>query len=291
MLAHFTQFIINLIYGANYIVGPMAIKGFGPLGVVSFRVFFTTLLLGIIQKFIIREKISSWRDYGHLALCGLFGVSINMECFFIGLSKTTAINASLLMIVTPIFVLIISGIIAGEKITFYKLLGILLGASGAFLLLGGKNFSFSSETLEGDIYIVVNAISYAIFLVIVKPLTLKYHSITISFWMFLFGAIINVPAGLTDLVPIIQNTGFNSFTNNAIWSLVFVVVFATFIAYVLTAWTLQKLSSSVVGSYIYLQPVLATLFAILLGLDNLTLLKIISGVLIFSGVFLVNRKC
>ncbi|OFY71472.1 MAG: hypothetical protein A3G23_11185 [Bacteroidetes bacterium RIFCSPLOWO2_12_FULL_37_12] len=290
MLPHFTQFFINLIYGIHYIIGPIAIKGFGPLGVVSFRVFFTTILLGIIQKYIIREKVTSLKDYGHLALCGLFGVSINMECFFLGLAKTTAINASLLMIVTPIFVLIISGLFAREKITFLKLAGILMGASGAFLLMGGKNFQFSGETLTGDIFIIVNAISYAIFLVIVKPLTKKYNSFTISFWMFVFGSVINVPVGLIDLIPIIQHGGLSLIRTEMIWSLVFVIVFVTLINYVLTAWTLQKLSSSVVGSYIYLQPVIATFLAIWLGTDQLTLVKCASGLLIFGGVFLVNKR-
>ena len=122
-----------------------------------------------------------------LILCALFGVVTNQLMFFKGLSITSPINASIIMISTPILVLVLSAILIGEKITINKVTGILLGAIGSFIILGGKDFSFDSSNLKGDIFVLINACSYALYLVTVKPLMAKYHPITVIKWIFLFG--------------------------------------------------------------------------------------------------------
>ena len=122
-----------------------------------------------------------------LAICGIFGVVINQEMFFLGLSITTPINAALIMIMTPILVFVISFFLSHEKASWQKILGLILGLSGALVILSGKGFNFSSETILGDLFILINATSYAIYLVIVRPLMKKYHPLTVIKWVFFFG--------------------------------------------------------------------------------------------------------
>jgi drug/metabolite transporter (DMT)-like permease len=254
-----------------------------PQAFILMRVCITVVLFFGVGRFWGNEPVDR-RDMPMLFICGLFGVLINQELFFAGLNITTPINAALLMIMTPILVMVISIFKNQESITWQKSLGLALGCIGAFLIISGRGFSFSSATALGDFFILLNAASYAIYLVIVKPLMHRYHPLTVIKWVFLFGAPFTVLFGWEQLVAI----QWHQFTG-IVWSAVFFVVFCTtFCAYLFNVVALRELHSSIVGAYIYLQPVLATLIAILLGRDLLSPTKVIAAIFIFTGVYLVS---
>lgn len=283
--AHLALFGANLIYGINYTIAKDVMPQYlQPSGFVVFRVFGASLLFWVLGS-IYKNEIIEKKDWFRLILSAVFGVAINQLFFFEGLSRTTPINAGILMVVTPILVLVISNIILREKITFLKIAGIATGISGAlFLLLSKGKGSFGNDTFLGDKFIFLNAASYAIYLVIVKPLMFKYHPVTVMKWVFLLG------------LPMVSLFGFNEFSSiawNNIPSLIYfeifyVIVFTTFFAYLLNTFGLHHMNPSVVSIYIYLQPLLAAFIAVILGKDALDFTKIVSAVLIFTGVYLVS---
>jgi drug/metabolite transporter (DMT)-like permease len=284
---HLYLFIVNLIYALSFTIAKDVVPQYiQPYGAIVIRVTVALLLFLIFQFFFIKEKIKR-ADIGLLMLCGLFGVAINQLLFFKGLSITTPINASLMMTTTPILILILSGIFHDEKITMLKIAGVLLGAIGAVLvILSGSEFTRGSGQTTGDILVLINAASYAIYLVIVKPLMSKYHPLTVITWVFFFGWLIVVPVGWNEFSAI----DWQQFTYPLWIELAFIVLFTTFFAYLLNTMAMQHATPSVVGIYIYLQPALATIFALLMNRDEYPLIKIIATLLIFSGVYLVSLK-
>lgn len=282
--AHLFLFIVNLFYGAGFTVTKMVMPEFiEPFGFIFLRVSITTTLFFILHRFWINEKVEK-KDLLLLAICGLFGVVVNQEMFFLGLSITTPINASLIMIMTPILVFVISFFMAYEKATWQKILGLLLGAAGALVILSGRDFNFTGKTLLGDLFILINATSYAVYLVIVRPLMKKYHPLTVIKWVFFFGLFPVTIFGFHQFT----NIEWHSFTGQTWAALIFVVIGTTFFAYLLNILALREVHSSIVGAYIYMQPVLATIISVSMGKDHISFEKILSAVLIFSGVYLVS---
>ncbi len=282
--AHLFLFIVNLFYGAGFTVSKLVMPEFiKPFGFIFIRVSITTTLFFILHRFWLDEKIEK-KDFLLLMVCGMFGVVINQEMFFAGLSITTPINAALIMIMTPILVFVISFFLNHEKATWQKILGLVLGLSGALVILAGRGFNFSSDTLLGDLFILINATSYAIYLVIVRPLMKKYHPLTVVKWVFFFGQIPVTVMGVQQFNQIEWYT----FSTQTWIAVAFIIICTTFLAYLLNMLALREVHSSVVGAYIYLQPILATIISISLGKDEITFEKILSAVLIFSGVYLVS---
>lgn len=281
---HIFLFIVNLFYGAGFSVSKMVMPQYiQPFGFILIRVASTTILFFLLHFFWIRDRVER-RDFLLIAVCGVFGVVINQELFYLGLSITTPINASLIMIMTPILVFVISFFLSHEAVTWQKITGLALGASGAMIILAGKGFNFSGKTVLGDLFILVNAASFAVYLVIVRPLMKKYHPLTVIKWVFFCGLFPVVIFGYKQFNVI----AWQSFTWHIWMAVVFIVVCVTFFAYLLNILALREVHSSVVGAYIYLQPVLATIISISLGNDHLSIEKVISAILIFSGVYMVS---
>lgn len=296
--AHLALFTVNFIYGVNYVVAKGLMPGvIGPGGFIVLRVFGAGALFWLMRA-AYPERIAV-SDLGRLFLCALFGVALNQLMFFHGLMRTTPINSSIIMVATPILVLVLSGLLIGERITWGKALGVALGAAGALTLIALKpKGDAGGATVLGDLFILINATSYGIYLVIVKPLMRKYTAITVMSWCFLMGAAMVLPFGLADL-PQVQWAHLSG----AIWAaLLFVVVMVTFVAYLLNTWALRFVSPSVVGTYIYMQPVLAAVFTWLfvrIGPERLGIPgqyeaalgwpQVLCAAAIFTGVHLVSR--
>lgn len=245
------------------------------------------------SKKFVKEKVAK-KDFLLLATCGLFGISINMLLFFEGLSLTSSIDASIIMTTTPVIVLILSALILKEKITINKYLGIIIGGIGAvILILYGKTAEGTSSFL-GNLLIFLNASSYGLYLVLVKPLMKKYKAITVISWVFLFGLIFIIPFGINDLLI----TDFSIFTTNAYLALAFVIVGTTFLTYLFNVYALSHVPPSVSGSYIYLQPVLSfiivSIYANTMGNEeysqDIDFIKILSCLLVILGVFMISKK-
>lgn len=285
ILPHIALFAVNLIYALNYSIAKDVMPDYiGPSGFILLRVIGGSFLFFLTYIFFIKEKVNS-PDIVRLIFCGLFGVAINQLFFFEGLNLTTPINAAIIMTVSPILVIIFSAIIIKEKITIRKIFGIFLGLTGAAtLILKSGAISLNNDYFVGNFLVFVNATSYSIYLVIVKGLMTKYNPITVMFYVFSFGLIFVFPFGISEL----SNVSLEIFTLEIFLKVGFVVICTTFLAYLFNAFALKSLNPSVVSIYIYLQPVLATVIAIILKSDSLDLVKIISSVFIFSAVFLVS---
>lgn len=286
--AHIALFSVALIYGANYTIAKEVLDNehIKPIGFILMRVITGLVLFSIIHTLYIKEKVEK-KDFIRLMLCGLFGVAINQTFFFSGLKLTTPINASLIMTTTPILVLIASSIMIGERVTLRKILGIIVGCSGAvILILNGEKINFGKEQILGDLMIFINATSYGIYLVIVKSLMKKYNPITVVKWVFVFGTLFVLPFGVGEL----SEVKWASFDTSIWLAIVYVLLFTTFLAYLFNTYALKIVNPSVVSIYIYLQPLLATTIALIFAKDNLAIIKVISGILIFVGVYLVSSQ-
>jgi drug/metabolite transporter (DMT)-like permease len=285
--AHISLFAAQVIYALNYSIAKDLMPGkIGPLALVFLRISGACLLFWILSLFTPKENLQKG-DLKKMALLAIFGVFVNQVFFIYGLSLTKPINSAIIMISNPIMVILFTLIVLKERITILKISGLSLGAIGAVTLLLFKgNFEFGSETISGDLLTLINATSWAVFVVIAKPYMQKYHTVTVMKWIFLFGLIYMTPVGLGDLLK----TPWEIWEPNVYWAVIFVVVATTFLAYLLNTYALKDLSPSVVSMYIYLQPFLATLFAVFLGKDTLTPTKLLSAVLIIVGVYLVSYK-
>tara|TARA_R110002073_G_scaffold157738_1_gene313127 strand:- start:5788 stop:6702 length:915 start_codon:yes stop_codon:yes gene_type:complete len=291
--AHLALLGANVIYGANYLIakGIMPNK-IGPSAFVFIRLFCGAILFWIIKSFI-KEQIAK-KDMLRLALCGLLGAAANQLLFFNGLNLTSPIDASIIITSIPVMVLVFSVFLLKEKITFNKLLGISIGGIGAVLLIWYGNTAQGTSSFLGNLLVFLNACSYGLYLVIIKPLMKKYHSITLISWVFLYGFIFMFPFGIGDLL----STDFSSFDLNTYLVIAYVVVFTTFFAYLFNIYALNYVSPSVSGSYVYLQPavsfIMVSIYAYGFGsseyAQDINLIKILSTLLVVSGVYLISRK-
>jgi drug/metabolite transporter (DMT)-like permease len=284
--AHIALFLVSLIYAANYTIAKEVMpKYLSPDVLVLARILTGTIIFWLATSFK-SEKIDK-SDFGLLILCGFTGAALNMFAFFKGLSLTTPINASLILLLVPILVLIISAIFFKERITRIKGIGIILGIIGAgFLVMNGRSVSLNSQGLLGDLLICVNSTSYAIYLVLVKKLIRKYKTLTVLKWVFTFGLIFIFPFTISDFT----NANWSAIPLS-IWSAItFILIAVTVLTYLFNGYALKFVSASVVSIYIYLQPLLASIIALSFGKDSLNLTKIIAYLLIFSGVLMVSQS-
>lgn len=293
--AHLALFSVNVLYAASYILAKGIMPDFlTPSVFILFRVFGATILFWFTCFFFKWEKIAK-KDYLLLAICGLFGVSINQLFFYHGLNLSSSINSGIIMTVNPILVLILSFFILNEKITTTKIIGILLGGTGAVLLTLSSGSS-KGDSMLGDAFLFINAFSYAIYLVIAKPLMKKYEPLTVITYVFTFGLffILLFPPTLSEFFA----TDYSTFTPIVTGKVIFVIIGVTYLTYLLTMFGLKFLSPSISSSYIYIQPVLVVVFAFSLsaiGLaddytQTITFSKFIYMLLIFTGVYTISRK-
>jgi drug/metabolite transporter (DMT)-like permease len=288
LLAILAALLASAIYGVNHTIAkglmPLYIE---PFGFILLRVTGAAILFWLISFFAPREKIST-SDWPRIFGCAVFGMVINMLFFFKGLSLSTPINSSVIITLSPIIVLILASILIKERITLLKSLGIIIGMAGALVLVlfsKGENFNAPNIPL-GNILFIVNAFSYGLYLILVKPLTKKYHAITLMKWLFLIAVFINLPVTYTEFIAV----EWGSLPFDAIWKMSFVVIGTTFMTYLLNIYALKQLSPSTISAFIYLQPLIAITFAIAVGADKLTLVKGLAAALVFIGVYMVTAK-
>lgn len=276
----------NLIYSLNYIVAKGIMPDYlQPRSIILLRVVGASLVFWIISLFTKTEKVLL-SDLLLIAFASLFGVTINQILFFEGLNLSTPINASIIMVCVPLGVLSFSRLIKGEALSWLKVAGILIGTTGAAaLILQRGSFEFSSSTALGNALIVLNASSYALYLVLIKPMMEKYHPITVMKWVFLFG--------MVSVIPFTMHIAIKadwSIIPPTIWlSIVYVIVFTTVLAYFFNNFSLQRISPTTNSAFIYLQPFFTAILALLLGKDQLNLSMVLPALLIFTGVYLVIR--
>lgn len=281
-------FLVQLLYGLNYTFAKVIMNGsfVKPFALTLLRVGGAAALFWLFSLIMPSEKIER-KDYLRFLVAAIFGVFINMLLFLKGVELTTPIHAASIVTITPVIILILSALILNERITALKVFGVILAFSGAIVLtFYGKSLRAGDNVFLGNVLVFINAISYSIYIILIKQLTTKYHPFTFIKWLFLFGFVMVLPFGYNEL----QDIEWSSFSPFISFSVIFVVVGATFGTYLLNPMALKKLKASTVGVFIYLQPVLAGLFAIIMGEDAIDTVKIIAMALIFSGVYLVSIK-
>ncbi|MDP2159923.1 MAG: DMT family transporter [Flavobacterium sp.] len=279
--------LVSIIYGVTFTIAKDVMPEFiEPFGFILLRVGGSVLLFWMVSFFGPKEKIAL-TDFPRIIAAAFFGVALNMLTFFKGLSYTSPIMGAVLMVTTPMIVLILSAIIMKERMMKRKVFGIILGLAGTVsLILYGKSMINAPNEMLGNLLVFINAVSYGFYLIIVKKLMDKYNAFTFVKWIYSFGFLMVLPFGWSEFDAV----NWNIIPTDIYWKIGFVVVFSTFLTYLLNLVSMRELKPTTVAVFIYLQPLFATAFAISLGKDELSWVKIGSAILIFVGVYLVTQK-
>ena len=288
-LALLAAFGATTIYGMNHTIAKVVMPHYvGPFGFIMLRVIGASILFWSVSFIMPKETIER-KDFFRIAIASLFGMCINMLMFFKGLQLSTPINSGVIVTLTPIIILILSAFFLNEKLTRFKVLGIILGFIGAILLIlyGNSSRVINAPNVSlGNIMLLINATCFGAYLVMVKPLTKKYSAITLMKWMFLLGVIYTFPFTITEFLEI----SWNTLPFEAIWRIGFVIVGTTFLTYVLNVYALKTLPATTIGAFTYLQPIITIIYALITGNDLLDSIKIIACILVFTGVYLASKK-
>lgn len=277
---------VQVFFGSLPVIGKVVLAQIPSFALVCFRVGITALILFIFQAYRNRLWLRERGDYVRLAILSLFGVTINQIFFIGGLSLTKASNTSLLAVSIPIFTLIISVLLKAEKIRVLKVVGVVLAAIGIIFLLDPRNASFSSATTIGDIMIIINSLAFGIYVATSKDIVTRNGAFRSMMWVFIFAAVICVPLGAYSL-----STIDISVVDTKIWLLIiYIAVVATAAPYLLNAWALARVSPSTLAVFIYLQPLIGFILAVVFLGEVIDLRFLIAATLVFAGVFLATRK-
>ena len=286
--AHLALLFTNLFFAINLSAAKhlTSLQLAGPFGINVVRVGVSAILFWILYLLKPTSVKIQKEDRMRFVWCALTGIAINQLLFLKGLSLTYPIHASLLMLTTPILIVFIAAWVLKERISIFKIAGLLLGITGAaVLILMRTGTSSRNEIVLGDTLIIINAISYTIYFILVKPLMLKYNAVMIIRWIFTIGLVMVLPFGWNEFTQI----QWHSFNTIDFSCLALVVFTGTFLAYLFNVYGIKTLGASAAGFYIYTQPFFATFIAMIFLKEELQLPKIIAAILIFTGVYLANK--
>ena len=288
ILALIAAIVATSIFGFNHTIAKELMpEVLSPNALLYSRVLGAAICFWFVSLFTKREKVEI-KDFKLIIICAIFGMGLNMITALNGLYNSTPINSSIITTLAPIFIFLISVILLKEKISKRKYAGVFIGFIGTLtlILLNEKSLENAPNINLGNFYLFINSISYALYFVLVKPLTEKYNMITIMKWLFLFSIFINMPFGLVEFMQV----EWVEINNTSLIKIFYVVFCTTFLVYLLNLYALKNLKATTVGMFIYLQPVIGILFAIYRGADKLTVPDISSVLLVFTGVYLVSKK-
>ena len=287
-LALIAAFLATSIYGINHTVAKEIMPIYiGSSGFIMLRLLGATSIFWLISLFAPKEKIERG-DFLKIVFASILGMCINMLAFFRGLELSTPINSGVIITLSPVLVLILSYFFLKEKVNLKKILGIIIGFSGAvFFIINSSKTGINAPNIPlGNSFFLLNASAYAGYLIVVKPLTSKYNIFTLMKWLFLIGLILSEPITYNQFIEV----NWSELPWFAIWRMAYVVIGTTFLTYLFNIYALKTLSPTTVGSFIYLQPIITIVFALLTENDTLDLIKLSSCVLVFIGVYLVSIK-
>ena len=278
---------VALIYGATFTIAKDVMPTYvQPFGLILIRVLGACTLFWLVSIFLPKEKIEK-KDFPRIMAAAFFGVAFNQLTFFKGLSYTSPISGAVLMVTAPILVLILSSILLKERLEIKKIFGILIGLTGtSILILYGKSIENAPNANWGNFLVFINASSYAVYLILVKPIAAKYSPLTFIKWIYTFGLLYVLPFSFNEFSVI----NWQEIPTTIYFEMGYLVVFTTFLAYLINLSAIRILKPTTLAVFIYLQPFFASIIAISLGKDSLNEIKIISALLIFVGVYLVTQR-
>lgn len=284
---HLALLGVQLFFGTLPVVGKYVLQSIPSFALVGFRVGGAALAFVILQAFSSNGlRLEKKSHYWWFLLYSLLGVVLNQMLFINGLSLTTATNTSLLAVLIPIFALLVSVVLKFDRLSARKVFGLILAAAGVIYLVDPTKASFSSETTRGDLFIIVNCFFYATYIAVSKQLIQHYGALKSMAWLFLFGSIVTVPLGVYSM----REVNLGSVPGWTWFAVAMIVIFPTILAYYLNAWALARVSPGVVAIYIYLQPLIGFISAVIFLNEHFTLRVVLAAILIFAGLFLVTRK-
>jgi drug/metabolite transporter (DMT)-like permease len=287
-LALIAAFLATTIYGINHTVAKEVMPVYiGSSGFIMLRLLGATLIFWLISLFTPNEKIEK-KDFLKILIASILGMCVNMLAFFRGLELSTPINSGIIITLSPVLVLILSYFFLKEKVTIKKIIGILIGFSGAvFLILNTSKTGINAPNIPlGNSFFLLNASAYAGYLIVIKPLTSKYNIFTLMKWLFLIGLVLSTPITFNQFVEV----NWTELPWFVIWRMAYVVIGTTFLTYLFNIYALKTLSPTTVGSFIYLQPIITIGFALITGNDVLDTTKLFSCLLVFIGIYLVSIR-
>lgn len=282
------MFLACAFWGLMAPVGKDAMThGIDGICLVSFRVFGACILFWIASLFVKGEHVPL-RDKWKFIFAGLFGLVCNQCCFTIGLSITSPINASIVTTSMPIFAMILAALILKEPITGKKAVGVLMGCSGALILILTSAAAVSDKMgdIRGDLLCLFAQFSFTLYLSLFNSLIRRYSVFTVNKWMFLFATIMLAPFTAPHLVA----NNWATVPEVTYWEVAFVVVICTFLCYILTMVAQQTLRPTVVSVYNYVQPLVSVIVSVITGLAIFSPTHALAAALVFGGVWLVTKS-
>jgi len=286
-IAFLAAFGATAIYGINHSVAKGVMPEYtGAFGFIFLRTGGAALLFWISSLFIKSEKIER-KDWKTLLLAAVLGAVINMLSFFKGLELSTPINSSILVTITPIIVVIFSALLLKERIHFVKIAGIAMGLVGAIgLVIYGNEIRTDAPNIPlGNGLFIINATAYGLYLIVIKKMMDTYQPITVLKWVFTIAFLINIPITYSDFSQINWDM-----PGSIVASIVFVILGTTYMTYLFNGFALTKLKASSVSAFVYVQPLIGILVAIISGQDHLSLTKAAAATLVLLGVYFATKK-
>lgn len=259
-----------------------------PMDLFCLRAMGATALFWLLSLFMPKEKVPL-KDMGQIFIASMLGLFLTQISFLKAITMTTSIDTSITNTCTPILTMLVAAVALKEPITFKKIAGVLVSLCGVLFLIFnsvGLGGGVSETKPMGIVLVVVNGLTFALYLGIFRPLISRYNVVTFMKWMFLFSMLVALPFNARHLVHV----PFAQMESKILWQVAFVVVFATFVAYFLIPVGQKRLRPTLVSMYNYVQPIIATLISIIIGLDHLTWKKLVAMALVFTGVWIVNQS-
>lgn len=288
---HLFVFVAYILFAINIPVSKYLLPSHvTPEALTIMRMAFGCVMFWVTSLFTAKENVPP-KDIGLLFACGMCGIAFNQGLFINGLSLTSPLDASIITTAGPVFVMILAALILKEPITRMKAFGVLLGLCGALLLVlhSANVVAEQASSLGGNLMIVCSSLSYSLYLVLSRPLVARYSSITIMKWMFLFATLALVPFTFRE---VLDAPAFNReiLDYKELFAIFFVLFGATFLPYLFLPPAQKRIRPTTVSMYNYVQPIVASLIAVLIGQDRLSLTVVISAVFVFVGVYLVTQS-
>ena len=288
-VGHIACFTAYAIFGFNIIICKDLTEGhlISPIAIFTLRSLGAGALFWILSLFCPRETVQK-KDFLKIFAAAFTGYFVTQLTFLIAIPEVTPMHCSIMSAMSPIYTMFIAAIALKEPLSWQKAGGVVLSLCGVLLLIldnaGGSGVTES--TTWGLFMMLLNSLSFSLYLGIFKPVIQKYSVVTFMKWIFLFSALMALPLSFREVFSL----SWMHIPSVQLWELGYLVVFATFFSYFLIPFGQKIIRPTLVSMYSYIQPIIATVLGIVLGMDILTWQKVLAAAMVFGGVIIVSRS-
>ncbi len=286
---HLACFTAYAIFGVNIIVCKDLMGGgqISPIAIFTLRSIGAGLLFWILSMFLPAERVEP-RDFVKIIAASFLGYFVTQMTFLMAIPDVTPMHCSILSSLSPIYTMFIAAIVLREPLSWQKAGGVIVSLFGILFLIfnNASSGGVAESKMSGILLMFLNSLSFSLYLGIFKPVISKYSVVTFMKWIFLFSFLMSLPFSFREVVHI----QWSAIPSEQLWELAYLIVFATFVAYFLIPLGQERIRPTLVSMYRYIQPIIATVISIIIGMDILTWQKVFAALLVFSGVFIVSRS-